>query len=336
MDRMYYNPRVSIVIPVYNGSNYLREAIESALNQTYGNTEVIVVNDSSGDHTETVLNDLSSKYKHLRYTSIPANEKFRHGKKLAMTIGIKSAKYDHLLFTDADCYPVSNEWIKHIAGRFTKEKTIVLGYGRYEKRKGLLNTLIRYETVFTAIQYFSLAIKGKPYMGVGRNLAYRKSLFFENKGFASHYHILSGDDDLFINEVGNNKNTAVEFGKESHTISLPEERFRGWFKQKQRHLKAGSHYNRSSKLRIGAELLSRSIFYGTLITLCLMSGWIWFVLGIYGILLLIKGIVFKLGMVRLNEKYLLLPSLIFDPIMPIILGIFKISGLFVSNSQTWK
>ena len=167
-----------MIICARNEADHLSLFLPSVLEQNYPEFEVIVVSDSSGDHTETVLNDLSSKYKHLRYTSIPANEKFRHGKKLAMTIGIKSAKYDHLLFTDADCYPVSNEWIKHIAGRFTKEKTIVLGYGRYEKRKGLLNTLIRYETVFTAIQYFSLAIKSKTHMGVGRNLAYRKSPFF--------------------------------------------------------------------------------------------------------------------------------------------------------------
>jgi hypothetical protein len=212
----------------------------------------------------------------------------------------------------------------------------VLGYGRYEKRGGLLNALIRYETLFTAIQYLSLAIKGKPYMGVGRNLAYSKDLFFRNKGFASHYHIQTGDDDLFINEVADNKNTVVEFSKESQTISVPETRFRDWFKQKQRHLNSGSLYNRSSKFRIGTELASRILFYSTLVLLCIISEWIWIILGIYGLILIIKGIVIKRSMVSLNEKFLLLPSLVFDPIMPFLLAIIRISGLFVSNNQTWK
>ena len=211
------NP-VSVIICAKNEANNLSRFLPLVLDQNYPDFEVIVVNDSSTDNTEALLNELSGKFKNLRFTNIPENEKFKHGKKLALTVGIKAAMHENLLFIDADCYPADREWIRLMSGRFTKQKTIVLGYGRYERRKGLLNILIRYETVFTAIQYFSFSIKGKPYMGVGRNLAYNKSLFFNNKGFASHYHIQTGDDDLFINEVANNKNTAIEFRKESHTV----------------------------------------------------------------------------------------------------------------------
>ena len=329
-------PPVSVVMAARDEYHNLIKFLPKILSQDYPDFEVIVVNDSSTDETETLLIELSNKFKNLRYTNIPENEKFKHGKKLAVTVGIKAAANENLLFIDADCYPAGKDWIRLMSTRFSKQKTIVLGYGRYESRKGFLNTLIRYETLFTAIQYFSFAIKGKPYMGVGRNLAYSKSLFFENKGFASHYHIQTGDDDLFINEVADKKNTAVEYSSESHTISLPKESYLGWIKQKQRHLISGSFYKRSTKIKLANELISRVVFYGTLLALCLLSEWIWIILGIYGVVLIIKALVIKLGMNRLDEKYLLLPSLILDSVMPIILALIKFSGLFVSNKQTWK
>ena len=279
---------------------------------------------------------MAGKYPHFRFTSIPANEKFSHGKKLAITVGVKAAKHDHLLFIDADCYPADKDWINSISGRFSKQKSIVLGYGRYEKRRGLLNALIRYETFFTGMQYLSFAIKGYPYMGVGRNLAYTKGLFFENKGFATHYHLPTGDDDLFINEVANAENTIVEYNRNSQTVSLPERRFVDWFTQKQRHLKSGSHYNKASKLRIATELISRILMYASLLALCITSAWIWIVLGWISLVLLVKAVVVKLGMNSLNEKQLLVPSLIFDPVMPLLLALIRFSGVFVLNGRTWK
>jgi cellulose synthase/poly-beta-1,6-N-acetylglucosamine synthase-like glycosyltransferase len=333
------NPKkypVSVIICTRNEAENLRKFLPRVLEQDYPQFEVIVVNDGSTDDTDIILGELASRYEKLRITAIPVNEKFRHGKKLAVTVGIKAAIYDHLIFTDADCYPVGKDWIKTMTGRFTKKKSIVLGYGPYERHKGLLNRLIRYETFFTAMQYLSMAIKGNPYMGVGRNMAYHKNLFFANKGFASHYHLQSGDDDLFINEVANKNNTTVEFVRDSQTVSVPERRFRDWFRQKQRHLKSGSHYKRSSKFRIGAEMASRTLFYGLLLTLCLISDWLWIALVIYLLILICKSVVFYLSMVRLNEKNLLLPSLIFDPVMPLILASVKISGLFISNNQRWK
>jgi cellulose synthase/poly-beta-1,6-N-acetylglucosamine synthase-like glycosyltransferase len=327
---------VSVIICAKNEAENLIRFLPAVLEQDYPDFEVIVVNDSSTDQTEVVLGEIAGKYPHLRFTSIPANEKFSHGKKLAITVGIKAARHDHLLFIDADCYPAGNEWIKTMAARFSKQKSIVLGYGRYEKRRGLLNALIRYETFFTGMQYLSFAIKGYPYMGVGRNLAYTKELFFENKGFAKHYHLPTGDDDLFINEVANTTNTAVEFSRNSQTVSLPEMRFTDWFKQKQRHLRSGGHYKRASKRRIGTELVSRILLYANLITLCLTSTWFWIVLGIFALVILVKAVVIKLAMNSLNEKQLLVPSLIFDPVMPLLLALIRFSGVFVLNGRTWK
>ncbi len=256
---------------------------------------MIVVNDSSTDHSEDVLSAISLQYKHLRFTTIPANEKFSHGKKLALTVGLKSATFDHVLLTDADCYPTGDQWIRKMTSRLSREMEIVLGYGRYEKRKGFLNALIRYETVFTAIQYFSFALKGKPYMGVGRNLGYSKSLFFNSRGFSNHYHIASGDDDLFVNEHAGRNNTAIEIDPESHTVSIPKTTAGSWIRQKQRHLTAGNLYDRGSRFRLGTEMISRLVFYTTFVLLCSMSAWLWPALILFGMFQVITGDHIQIG-----------------------------------------
>ena len=327
---------VSVIICAKNEEENLERFLPLVLEQDYPEFEVVVVNDCSTDGTEQLLSEMSVRYKHLRYTSIPSNEKFLHGKKLAVTIGLKSALYDHVLLTDADCYPASDLWLQKMTSNLTREKKIVLGYGGYERKKGLLNLLIRYETVFTAIQYLSYAICGRPYMGVGRNLAYEKALFFNNKGFASHYHLSSGDDDLFVNEIAVKENTAVEISKESHTLSIPKTSFRNWIKQKKRHLSAGVHYKWGSRIRIAGELISRMVIYTTLVLVSALSIWRWPVVLLFGVFFITKLIIFKMGMRRLDEKYLLLPSLLLDPIMPLLLGIIWISSKFESKYQPWS
>jgi len=327
---------VSVIVCARNEEKNLERFLPKILEQDHPNFEVVVVNDSSSDHTEEVLIGLSARYKQLRYTSIPASDNPMRGKKLALTIGMKSARFDHVVLTDADCYPVSNQWLNRMSANLSQDIRIVLGYGGYERGKGVLNSLIRYETVFTAIQYLSFAIKGKPYMGVGRNLAYQRSLFFENKGFARHYHILSGDDDLFVNENATAGNTAVEINSEAHTRSLPETSFHGWIKQKKRHISAGKHYQRSSRIRLGAEWLSRILLYIALIWLCVDSPWVWPAASLFLILAGARLVVFKMGMRSLDEKHLLLPSLLFEPVMPVIMGIIWFTSLFESKHQAWS
>jgi biofilm PGA synthesis N-glycosyltransferase PgaC len=327
---------VSAIICARNESGNLKRFLPAVLEQDYPEFEVVVVNDASTDETEDVLAELSARYRHLRYTTIPCNEKFSHGKKLALTVGIKSAGYDHLLLTDADCYPASDRWLQHMVSNLKGDKQIVLGYGSYEKRKGMLNMLIRYETVTTAIRYLSYAIMGKPYMGVGRNLAYRKSFFLKHRGFASHYHLVSGDDDLFVNETATGRNTAVEVGRESRTISLPEISFRDWVTQKQRHLTAGKQYRLATRIMLGGEMISRFLLYVSLILVCIYSPWKWYALAAFGLFTVVRLLLLKLGMRRLNERYLLLPSLLFDPLMPVMLGLIWFSNIFVTKYQPWR
>lgn len=335
-ERKTSNKGISVVICARNEAGNLEKFLPLVLEQDYPEFEVVVVNDCSTDHTEELLSEMKVSHPNLHFTNIPVNEKFTHGKKLALTIGLKAARYDHVLLTDADCYPAGKMWLQSMAGKLEGEKEIVLGYGKYERRKGLLNSIIRYETAFTALQYFSFALKRKPYMGVGRNLAYRKGLFFENKGFSGHYHIASGDDDLFVNQVARKNNTAVEISTESHTISVPEIKTGAWIRQKRRHVTAGNLYSKGSRFRLGTELVSRILLYTSFILIASLSSWLWPALILFGLFLVIRLVIFKLGMVRLKEEYLLLPSLLLDPLLPLILGFIWVSNFFINKTQPWS
>ena len=309
-------PPVSIVICARNEELNLKSFLPSVLEQDYPNFEVVVVNDCSTDDTDMLLDIFSRKYPNLRYTTIKLDEKFTHGKKLALTVGIKAAKNSWLLLTDADCQPVSNKWLESMASNFHEKTELVLGYGGYFPKKGLLNKLIRFDTFFIAMQYMGFALAGKPYMGVGRNLAYRKEVFFKNRGFASHSHIFSGDDDLFVQQVANKRNTKVETSHFSHTLSNPKETYKAWFNQKKRHLPTGAHYKKWVKFLLSLEPLSRVFFWGIAIYSLTIQNLAWVALGTILFRLIVNGIIIKIVMIRLNERKIFIISLLYDLLSP--------------------
>lgn len=267
-------PPVSVIVCARNESINLEAYLPLLLQQDYPEYEVIVVNDRSTDDTEEILKLLSYKYPHLKTTFIPDRARFIDSKKMAVTLGIKSASNDVLLFTDADCYPRSKDWLTLMARNFTDTTQMVLGYGAYQYKKGFLNFLIRFDTLTIGMQYLNLALGRRAYMGVGRNMGYRRSFFEQTSGFTKHLNLQSGDDDLFVNENSRKGNTRIEIDPQSVTLSNPEESFELWLLQKSRHLSTSSHYRFSNKLFIGIELLSRAGFYALLIaTACLAYPW---------------------------------------------------------------
>jgi len=328
---------VSVIICAKNEEENLEKFLPSILEQEYPNYEVIVVNDCSEDDTEFVLQRFQSKYKHLKTTSIKQDDKFYHSKKLALTVGIKAASNDILLLTDADCKAESPKWIERMQENFVNKTEIVLAYGGYFKEKKLINNLIRFDTLFIAIQYFTFALAKKTYMGVGRNLSYRKTLFFKNKGFANHYHIDSGDDDLFISQVANKKNVSVEISRESVTRSKAESNFSDWYKQKKRHLTTGRLYRFKTKWRIFCENTSRVAFYTLFIlSLIYFTEYYIYIVGAFAFRMILQLSIYKVAMKRLNEKYLLLPSLLYDIIMPFLNLSFTLINNLSRKKNKWK
>ena len=239
-----FNQPVSVIICAKNEAKNLTKNLPFFLKQSYKNFELVLINDRSNDRTLKVMEQFKKEASiSVKIVNILVNEQFWGSKKYALTLGIKAATHEHLLFTDADCIPISENWITEMTSKFSEEHQIVLGYGAYEKiKKSWLNRLIRFETLLTAIQYFGYAKIGIPYMGVGRNLAYTKSVFFDVNGFANHMHINSGDDDLFINQVATKQNTAISFSKDSFTESIPKTNFKDWIHQKRRHISTASFY----------------------------------------------------------------------------------------------
>ena len=261
------NPGVSVIICARDEAENLRQNLVHILEQDYPAFEVIVVNDGSTDESEILLNNLKEQYPHLRSTFVPYGAKNLSTKKLALTLGIKAAKNDWVLLTDADCVPQSKQWIAKMARNFNPGVEFVLGYSPYTIEKTALNKLITYDTLFNALQYLGFALRGKPYMGVGRNMAYRKEVFFRMKGFASNLHLRSGDDDLMVNSAANEFNTKIEVSNESIVWSEPKKNNHDWLYQKERHLSVSTHYNAKSKFNLTIEPITRGLFYLSFILL---------------------------------------------------------------------
>jgi len=309
---------VSIIICARNEEENLINFLPAVLEQDYPEYEVIVVNDCSEDNSYDVLGGYLKKYPHLKVSNISKDPKFTHNKKFAQLIGIKAAKNEIMLFTDADCRPESEKWLSVMSSRFNDRIDFVLGYGGYLTAKGFLNRYIRYDSMAIAMQYLGMAIRGLPYMGVGRNLAYRRSLFFEKKGFGIHTHLASGDDDLFVNSNATKNNVAVEFRKESHTRSVPASGFKEFLRQKKRHLTTAKYYKPGDKLALIAEPAARVVFYASFVLL-ISNLYLWpVVLSIFGTRLIIQLTIFILIQKRLNEKGLLPFLPIFDILSPFI------------------
>ena len=332
-----HTPPLSVIICARDEERNLQKHLPTILEQAYPNFEVIVVDDCSTDNTEAILKGFSQKYPHLRSTRIKQDEKFSHGKKLALTVGIKAAKNNWLVHTDADCQPASKNWLRILSTYMKPGKELILGYGGYKKERGLLNSLIRFETLFIALQYFTFSSARKTYMGVGRNLAYTKDLFFKNRGFASHYHIASGDDDLFVQQASTQRNTARCLQPEAFTYSVPECTFGGWSSQKRRHISTSSHYRKDARRRLFWEPISRVLFIASLIVSFIWFPELWpYIAGAAGLRWVTQVIVFAKATQQFNEKKLFFPALGYDILIPFLYFYFWAHNLISVKPNRWK
>ncbi len=318
---------VSVIICAKNEAKNINAHLESILNQDHPNFEVIVVNDASIDNTSVVLDTFKSNYHTLKIVNIKSTSTYSGNKKNAISKGIETATNEYLLFTDADCKPLSKNWITEMTSQFTEDKTIVLGYGGYQKtKKSLLNKLIRFETLLTAVQYFSYAKIRIPYMGVGRNLAYTKTIFNKENGFTDHTHIQSGDDDLLVNQIATNKNTTICFSKDSFTISTPKKTVTEWFHQKRRHLTTANHYKPIHQFLLSVFYLSQFLYWLLAIILLTFS-FKWLIVTILlTIRLITQYIILGSSAKKLGEKDLIL----FFPILDFILVVLQL-GVSIRN-----
>jgi glycosyltransferase involved in cell wall biosynthesis len=326
---------VSVIISARNEAANLQEYLPHILGQRYPDFEVVVVNDCSYDGSEDILREFEQQYPQLKVVTITEHDRFKTGKKFALTLGIKAAKNEHLLFTDADCMPASENWIARMAANFTTDAQIVIGYSPYYRSRNFLNPFVRFETIKAAISYLSAALVGDPYMGVGRNLAYTKTLFFGAKGFAAHMHVMAGDDDLFVNQNATAENTAVEVHPEAFTYTTAKTTLSSWYRQKKRHMGVGKLYRNSHRRMLTADAMSGFLFYILLIG-CLIFNFepLW-ALGIWAFRAIWQLVIYRRVFRKLDAADLFLYLPVFDLFYYIYLNVFGLIGHFIKTKQ-WK
>jgi len=273
------NIPVSVVIAARNEEKNLMANVPAIMEQDYPEFEVIVVNDSSWDDTESILKALEVRYPKLRVIHLDEEKQNMQGKKFALTLAIKAARHEHILLTDADCAPVSDQWIRIMAAGYEDGIEVVLGFSPYTQRKGYLNRIIRFDTLLIGLQYMGFARRGNPYMGVGRNLSYRKEVFFRVGGFRNHYRLASGDDDLFVNQVATRRNTAVVTVRDAHTESAPKTNWKEWFAQKRRHLITAPLYKSGHRNALALWPMSYFLLLAAVIGTLVVQAGVWIVAG---------------------------------------------------------
>jgi glycosyltransferase involved in cell wall biosynthesis len=326
---------VSVIVCARDEAHNLAKNLPGILVQEYKTThEIIVVNDNSVDETKYILDEFRKSFKNLNPIPLSQEAKMIPGKKFPLSIGIKSSKYETILLCDADCVPASEHWIQKMQEGYKAGTEIVLGYGAYYKKAGLLNKIIRFETFHSALQYLSFALAGVPYMGVGRNLSYKRELFFKNKGFSAINQIPGGDDDLFINMVADKKNISIVIDKEAHTLSEPKKTWKEWMRQKGRHYTTSKYYKGKHKFLLALYAATNLFVYPLLIASIILYNW-WLALSVFGLRLLIQAFVWYKTMRKLNESDLWPYFLLFDLWMFIYYFLFA-PALWRKPQKNWN
>lgn len=293
---------VSVIICARDEALNLQKNLPAVLQQNYqAPFEIVLINDNSLDESRYIIGNFAKEFPLLNTIELKQEAIFIPGKKYPLSIGIRSSKYDIVLLTDADCIPASGNWINKMQEGFNEGTQIVLSYGPYLKEKGFLNKIIRFDTFHAALQYLSFALLKMPYMGVGRNMAYKKELFYQLKGFSSHNHIPSGDDDLFINAAATKTNTNIVLDPSAFTYSEPSKSFSNWYKQKTRHFSTASHYKPIHQFLLGLYSLTNFLFYPLLFVCLFVFNWK-IVITIAIIRLITQSIIMYKSMEKLKEK----------------------------------
>jgi cellulose synthase/poly-beta-1,6-N-acetylglucosamine synthase-like glycosyltransferase len=289
---------ISVIVCAHDEEDNLRELIPALLAQNHPEFEVIIVDDRSNDGTFDMLLEETRKDHRLRMVHVNRTPNHVNSKKYAITLGIKAARYEWIALTDADCRPEGAQWLRSLNAEFSPETSFVLGHSPYTKQPGFLNLFIRFESLITAIQYLSFAFLGNPYMGVGRNMAYRRSAFMEAKGFNQLLPITGGDDDLFVNRHANKTNTAVTILPSSQVTSIPKTSWKAFYRQKVRHLSVGKHYKAGHRILLGLFLLTWMLTWFAGIPLAIFSPLYLWVLGA----LIIRMLVLTITLRQLSKK----------------------------------
>jgi glycosyltransferase involved in cell wall biosynthesis len=327
-------PAVSIIVCVKNQYYDLHQFLPAILEQDYPEFEVIIVNDGTTDQNEDALTLLKAQYSNLHSTYIPDDTKNISRKKLGLTLGVKAAKYDTLLFTEADSRVRSKNWISMMCRHFHDKKTLVLGFSAKKDAGAFFSGFIAYDYFFTNLQMFSMALAKYPYAGYGRNLAYAKSHFKEQKGFVKYLGLLSGEDDLFVNDIATGENTTVELSPES--VVFADLNIYEWKTRKLDRAVTKRYYKQGPVAFWNLEYASRIIFLicvATCLIMCCFHPFSHLILPAIALFLFLVRLFTQIFVINKTAEHLKLKKFytaipLFDLIQTFINAYFSLCGLF--------
>ena len=325
----------SVIVCAWNEEENLKELVPLLLNQEHPSLEVVIVDDRSVDQTYDYLVKQKKQYHNLKVVRVDSVPDHMNAKKYALLLGIKAATHDCLLLTDADCRPTSPLWAKEMSSRYQKNTNFVLGFSPYKSESSLLNLLIRYETLLTGLQYLTSTLWGNPYMGVGRNLSYRKSFFLEKNGFSGIQHIMGGDDDLFVNRHATGANSKICIEPTAIMVSTPKKTWKAYYSQKRRHFSVGKHYLTADKIKLSLFSISQILFWICFVTLIVLTLNPYLVAGGFGLRLLFQIILFGLGAKKLSVKFPIVLIPMIDLIFTVFLPLVSLPAL-LSKKIKWR
>ena len=326
-------PPVSIVLVANNQYEFLQTNLPALLEQEYPDFEVVVVNDNSDDGTEDLLKELSHQHNNLQSIVLKQSLNWFKGRKFPLSLGIKSAKNDFILFTDPACKPISDQWISEIISSYDGQTEIVLGYASWQTTS-VFNRFYRFVAFYDALFYFSMALSGIPFKGIGKNLSYKRGLFYKHKGFSSHYTISAGEDEIFVNKAAKKQNTSICIHEAGKVISEKNTSFLNWLNLERSRLKIRRFFKPAHRVMISLYSASVFIFY-TSFAFLLIAGFHWLVpVSVFALRLISQTIIFAFTQKKLSEKKLLLLSPFFE-IFILLIDFFIWINLLFSRKYKW-
>ncbi len=325
----------SIIVCARNEHQNLKTLLPLLFQQQHPRFEVVVADDASSDGTGAFLRAQQRIYPQLTVVAIDERPANIQPKKHALQMAIGAARYDRLVLTDADCRPASERWLSRMVQPLRERTQVVLGYSPYLYEPGWLNRFIAYETLHTGLLYLGSALAGRPYMGVGRNLAYRKTFFDQGQQFQKHQTVVGGDDDLWVNEHACGNNTEVALAPEALVYSVPKTSLRSYFHQKTRHLHAGQHYTHWDKLWLGTLSVSTIAAWMAGILLLTLSDYWQAIVGLF----LLRWLILAAGLHTAGRRLHNPINLWLLPILDFLHVIYYIvigTRAFATTNISWK
>ncbi len=265
-------PAISVIVPLFvEDADYLDNGLVSLLTQDYDRFEVVVVYVGNNDDFFVDLKSLQRVYPHLSPVHIDYSPHYPISTKIALNIGIKSAKYDFVLTTSSDATPTSGRWLSLLAKGFI-HGDIVLGYSGVVRQRGFQNFIFREYRFTESVAWLSSAIRNRPYSASRNALGFTKQLYFGVRGF-NHLNMNVGEDDLFMQQIASKDNVSVVLSPRATTTECVWGGWDWWWRKTKIQQTTHRYYPKWAMVPTISELVIRVLFFVAVLAAVVFMPW---------------------------------------------------------------